>query len=130
MSYPSPDFRLQQLHAKTIDELLTEYLRGEVLGSAHPVTDAIIKVKLHHQMSELTKEVRKEVATLRSSSDRVETLTKKLNRFTIWLLIFAGIQIVVAVIQTWRMFQPEQPVRVVVQPPPLTAPQTPSPPPH
>ena len=65
-----------------------------------------------------TEKVHREVAILSDSSNRMENLTKKLKRFTFWLIVFAGIQIAVAGIQTWKMFQPERPISVIVQSPP------------
>ena len=69
-------------------------------------------VELHAVVGELetaTKKVHQEVAILTDSSDRMEKLTDKLKIFTIWLIVFAGIQIVIAGVQTWKMFQPEPP---------------------
>jgi hypothetical protein len=84
-------------------------------------------VKLTDKLIAATNGVHTEVQALASSSDRLEGLTKKLKAFTICLIVFAGIQIAVAAIQTWKMFQPEpeRPIRVVVQPSQTPAPQTP-----
>lgn len=77
-----------------------------------------------------TKKVHNEVALLTSSSERMERLTTKLKTFTVWLMVFAGIQIIIAGVQTWKMLQPERPIQVVVPPPTLSAPLKPALPPH
>lgn len=43
-------------------------------------------------------------------------LTIKLKNFIIWLIVFATAQIVIAGVQSWKMFPPERRVQVVIQP--------------
>ena len=54
-----------------------------------------------------THEVHREVVLLNTSSERMERHTITLKQFTVVLIIFAAIQIVIAGVQTWKMFQPE-----------------------
>jgi hypothetical protein len=51
-------------------------------------------------------DVARETAILADSSKKMEELTKKLQRYTIWLMIFAFVQIVVAGVQTWKLIYP------------------------
>jgi hypothetical protein len=104
---------------------------------ADPVVKAIIEAKLLARIENATTELGQateksvqEVIRLADSSDKMEVLTSKLKKFTIWLLVFAGAQIIIAGVQTWRMFQPDKPIQVVVQPLPHSAPQTPTLPPR
>src|SRR5258708_2209538 len=59
-------------------------------------------------LQEATQQVHQEVAILSSSSDRMERHTITLKRFTVALIVFAVIQIVIAGVQTWKMFQEAQ----------------------
>ena len=60
--------------------------------------------KLISALTKATEQVRQEVAILSTSSDRVERLTKTLKVYTVWLLVFAAVQIAIAGVQTWKMF--------------------------
>lgn len=81
--------------------------------------------ELISSLNTATDKVHMEVARLADSSGKVEHLTIKLKTFTIWLIFFAGIQIAIAGVQTWKMFQREPPPRVLLGLPQPTAPQTP-----
>ena len=133
----SSDALLEMLEGKTPRELLIEYIEGGTFSATHPVTEALIRLELHSEMSELTKQMKegaastyREVSLLSESSNRMEGRTHALKMFTIWLLVFVGIQMGIGVIQTWKMLQPERPIQVVVQVPPTGAGQAPALPLH
>jgi hypothetical protein len=80
------------------------------------------------QLKSVSEVTANHIQRLADSSIIAEKLTDKLKTLTIWLIIFAGVQIAIAIVQTWKMFQPEpeRPIRVVVQPAQSTSPQTPA----
>jgi hypothetical protein len=106
---------------RTISDWIRDDLQRRLLVSITEET---------RQLTVATNNVRQEVATLATSSIKLEDLTSKLKTLTIWLMVFAVIQIAIAAVQTWKMSQPERPVEVVPPPPPHSAPQTPSRPPR
>ena len=84
-------------------------------------------LEVGHQTASLveaTNGVHREVAILADSSGKVEKLTVNLRTLTIWLIIFAGLQILIAVVQTWKMFRAEPSSHAVatVTPPPAPVP--------
>jgi hypothetical protein len=116
------------------DETLGELLRV-LTGATHEVRSAVETLastsrKLEGLTSELvgeTGKVHTEVGLLADSSTRMETLTVALKRFTICLLVFAGLQIAIAGIQTWKMFQPEGSSHMLPAATSGTAPRVPGP---
>jgi hypothetical protein len=88
----------------------------------------------HIQLSELmqslgnaTNKVHEEVAILNSSSDRLEKLTKTLKNLTWALIVLTIAALIVPIgVEVWKANRHEvQDVRIV-EPPPPTAPQTPT----
>jgi hypothetical protein len=121
------------------DETLLEKLTAPRLSNVRFIESihSILQNRYLHRTHDVIKELksveehtRREIAILSESSDRMERLTISLKKFTIWLMIFAAIQIVIAGVQTYKMFQPEKPIEVAIPPPPRSAPQTPVPPPR
>jgi hypothetical protein len=72
----------------------------EVLAASSNNLEALTGVLIKE-----TEKVHTETAILASSSGKLESLTISLKRLTIWLIVFAGIQIVIAAVQTWKMFR-------------------------
>jgi hypothetical protein len=116
------------------DTLLLAYAFGRTTYPNVDVADVLVKAvidtRLATRIVEGTKQITSTTEQLVKSSDRLETLTDKLKSLTWVLIIFAVVQIVIAGVQTWKMFQPEKPIQVVVQPPQSPAPQTPTLPAH
>jgi hypothetical protein len=74
---------------------------------------------LLQELSEATNKVHREVALLAASSEKMERLTANLQKLTIYMMVFAGIQIAVATVQTWKAFFPTPPTQSVSPQPPL-----------
>ena len=105
------------------DDKVYEYLDSGTPRDDHALAVEEIERRHLHRVGDAVK-------SLADSSSKMEALTVKLKQFTIWLMAFAIIQIAIASVQTWKMFQPEKPVQAVLPHPPPTAPQTPIPPPR
>jgi hypothetical protein len=118
------------LPQQAIDEMQYRFVQRMGISTSNILASSEQLTGLTAEMTQATRDVHREVGILATSSEKLETLTEDLKTFTIWLMIFAGIQIAIVGVQTWKMFQPEKPIQVVVQPPPPTAPQTPVPPPR
>jgi Phage integrase family len=131
------DYSLKTLMSDD-DETLLEKLTSPGLANVRFIENiqSILQYRYLQRTHDIIKELksveertRREIAILSDSSDRMERLTLSLKRFTIWLMVFAAVQIVIAGIQTYKMFQPE-PSAVAAPRPPHSAPQTPIPPPR
>ena len=57
-------------------------------------------------LNQATETVKTEVRDLTDSSNKMEQLTRTLKILTIWLIVFAAIQVLIAVIQTKKMYEP------------------------
>ena len=62
--------------------------------------------ELISSLNKATDTVKTEVRDLTDSSNQMERLTRSLKVLTIWLMVFAGVQIVIATIQTIKMYEP------------------------
>jgi hypothetical protein len=89
------------------EKLISE--RGRYLGMTEHVyaIDRELSKRLFVAVKGELEKLTREVSILSNSSDRMEKLTVGLKVFTVWLLVFAGIQIIIACAQTWKMFQPQ-----------------------
>jgi hypothetical protein len=104
----------------TDEQLWIAYSNGYTnpnVDAYHPVVKAVLEGRLLTRIADETEALATGVRRLSDSSDRMERLTKILTRWTVWLTMFAIIQIVFIGVQTWKMFQPERPVQIVVSTP-------------
>jgi hypothetical protein len=135
MMFTPEQIALRKKHIESIQEfddqtLLYAYSWGHLdpnLDPFDPVVKAIIDSRLSEKLLRAATDLN--AATERNHS-AVEALVKSSNRMewlTIVIGLFALVQLLIAGLQTWKMFQPEpeRPVQVIVQPPPPTSPQTP-----
>jgi hypothetical protein len=81
------------------------------------------------RLADATENTHIEVQKLTTSSDKLETLTVKLNKLTYVLIGLAFLAVVVPVaIEFWHAYHPEKVEPIVLVLPRPSAPQTPSPP--
>jgi hypothetical protein len=108
---------------KTTEQLLEEYATGGTYGPEHPIVQMVIQHRLQTRLAELTgnlaeasTKIYEEVARLANSSEKLESLTKRLNRLT-WVLIgLTALAVVTPIgIEAWKAHQESQPAHVSAQ---------------
>ena len=67
-------------------------------------------------LNQATDTVKTEVRDLTDSSNKMEQLTRSLKVLTFVLIVFAGVQILIAVIQTIKMYEPPPAPQVELTP--------------
>jgi hypothetical protein len=97
-----------------LDELQFRFVERMQKSAANILTSSDSLGQLILDLTDATKDVHREVSLLNSSSDRMEHHTITLKRFTVALIVFAVIQIVIAGVQTWKMFQNDPAIQTVL----------------
>jgi hypothetical protein len=102
------------------EQILIAYSSGYTnpnIDAYNPVVKIVLEGRLLTRVASETNSLAIQVERLSVSSERMELLTKAVKRWTVWLMVVGIIQILFIVVQTWKAFQPERPLRVVVEAP-------------
>lgn len=112
----------------TDDELWLAYWGGYKdpnVDAYDPITKAVIESRLLSKIADetrdlarLTQDGQRQVIRLAESSERIESLTDRLNKLTWMLIALTTIAIFIGAVQTWKMFMPEPPdIKILATPP-------------